>query len=437
MKTLLIRSTHSALNTICLALVNFIFLMNTQTIWSQDLSTSQNFKEYKGSVLDKNTNKPLEFATLTIEGTHASTISNNQGEFSIKVPTSLTNRNLIVQFVGYETTLIPIASLEKDRNKIKLKTSVVALSNVPIAAPKNARNLIERTLANRGESYFTDSKHMTAFYRETVKKRNKNLSLAEAVVSIIKRPNKSASRDEASILKARKSSNYSPKDTLALKLQGGPYNAIYLDVMKYTEYIFGDDYLPLYDFKFQGSTRINNKLIYIVHFEQKPQVKEPLYRGNLYIDAENYVLTNGVFSLNITNPDKAASLFVQKKPKGAVVHPTEVNYKIDYREKDGKWYYGYSNLSMTFKVNWDDKLFNSLYTMSSEMAITDWSDLTDNQKIKNRDKVKTSIILSEEADGFFDPEFWGAYNIIEPDKSIESAIKKIKRQLKRLEKEEQ
>ena len=33
------------------------------------------------------------------------------------------------------------------------------------------------------------------------------------------------------------------------------------------------------------------------------------------------------------------------------------------------------------------------------------------------------------ASGFSDPNFWGAYNIIEPEKSIESAIKKISKQL--------
>ena len=35
--------------------------------------------------------------------------------------------------------------------------------------------------------------------------------------------------------------------------------------------------------------------------------------------------------------------------------------------------------------------------------------------------------------GFADPEFWGEYNIIEPEKSIETAIKKINKKLERAE----
>ena len=45
--------------------------------------------------------------------------------------------------------------------------------------------------------------------------------------------------------------------------------------------------------------------------------------------------------------------------------------------------------------------------------------------------IRPTVILSEEASGFSDPKFWGEYNIIEPEKSIESAIKKIVKQIKR------
>jgi hypothetical protein len=41
------------------------------------------------------------------------------------------------------------------------------------------------------------------------------------------------------------------------------------------------------------------------------------------------------------------------------------------------------------------------------------------------------VILNDKLSGFQDPEFWGDYNVIEPDKPIENAIKKIKRQLDR------
>jgi hypothetical protein len=129
----------------------------------------------------------------------------------------------------------------------------------------------------------------------------------------------------------------------------------------------------------------------------------------------------------------AAQMFVRKKPRNADVWPTEVAYRVDYREKDGKWYYGYSNVFLEFKIDWDKKLFNSVYSMSCEMAITDWEKNLNNKQLNPKERVRSSIILSDEAVGFADPDFWGEYNIIEPEKSIESAIKKIQRQLKKTE----
>jgi hypothetical protein len=151
----------------------------------------------------------------------------------------------------------------------------------------------------------------------------------------------------------------------------------------------------------------------------------------LYIDAEKKILTSAIYSLNITDKEVASRMFVRKKPRNANVYPTEVAYRVDYREKNGRWYYGYSNVLLEFKINWDKRLFNSVYSMTCEMAVTDWEKSLASEFPRYRNRIKSDIILTDEAIGFSDPDFWGEYNIIEPEKSIESAIKKIQRQLKR------
>ena len=65
------------------------------------------------------------------------------------------------------------------------------------------------------------------------------------------------------------------------------------------------------------------------------------------------------------------------------------------------------------------------------MAITDWKK-NNTGKNKPENSIRPTVILADEASGFSDPEFWGKYNIIEPEKSIESAIKKIIKQLKKV-----
>ena len=408
----------------------FIFLFISTGV-NLLFAQNSNFTEYTGEVLDSNNNKPLVFATLTIENTNHSTITNSEGQFALKVPNDDLNGNLIIGYLGYKTISIPLDQLNKDRNRIMMDEFVMALSEARIDAPNDAEKLVIETLNKKGENYLNENTVMTAFYRETIKKRRTNVSLSEAVVNIYKAPYSSNKSDAVELYKARKSTDYNKLDTVALKLQGGPFNTLFVDMVKYPNYIFTPETLPYYDFSFDTSTRVNDQLIYVINFKQKPEIIDPLYKGKLYIDAENKILTSAVYSLNITDRRLASQMFVLKKPRNAEVWPTEVSYRVDYREKNGKWYYGYSNVLLEFKINWDKKLFNSVYSMSCEMAVTDWEKNIDNYVPKSKNRIKSSIILSDEVIGFADPNFWGEYNIIEPEKSIESAIKKIQRQLRR------
>ncbi|WP_299429578.1 carboxypeptidase-like regulatory domain-containing protein [uncultured Maribacter sp.] len=415
-----------------LLFTTFILLSLNSTIAFAFQEPETNYAEYKGEVLDESSKKPLIFATLAIEKSNISTVTNKEGEFSLKIPNSTESKNVIVSFLGYKTKIIPLNEFKKNKTKIYLAISVTELTEVNLSIPKNAEALVRETLKSKGENYFDDPTLMTAFYRETIKKRRKNVSLSEAVVNIYKTPYTSKRNDAVKLYKARKSTDYNKLDTVALKLQGGPFNALYIDIIKYPEYIFSEESLDNYLFSYDSSTRINDKLIYVINFKQKPHVYSPLYKGKLFIDIENKILTNATYKLNITNKEAASRMFVRRKPKNANVRPTEVAYRVDYREKNGKWYYGYSNVFLEFKIDWDKRLFNSVYSMTCEMAVTDWEKSTKESLPKPKERIKSSIILSDAAVGFSDPDFWGEYNIIEPEKSIESAIRKIKRQLKRI-----
>ncbi len=403
----------------------------TDRLYAQETTTANEnqFTEFRGKVLDALSKKPLVFATITIEGTNASTISNAQGDYVLKVPNALLNKAVLVTFLGYESIQQKLDIKKAGDFNLMLQETAIALNEVDVIVPRDAKSLVMETLEKKGENYFDSPTKMTAFYRETIKKRRKNVSLSEAVVNIYKSSYQSEKEDDISLYKARKSTDYSKLDTLALKLQGGPFNTLYVDVMKYPEYLFSPDYIEQYRFSYGSSTRIDEQLIYLVHFEPIASSTETLFKGTLYIDVNQKILTSAVFSMDLKDPRSAARLFVKRKPKNANVWPTEVSYRVDYREKNNQWYYGYSNLLLSFKIDWDDKLFNSVYSLNCEMAVTDWENTARSELPKRRDLLRKSIILTDEAIGFADPDFWGDYNIIEPEKSIENAIRKIRRQL--------
>ena len=388
------------------------------------------FKQYKGIVIDSKSKKPLVFATLLVNNTNISSITNTQGEFLLKIPNDYSNHRVTVSFLGYTSKVIDFNDFNDSKIVIKLETHIEELSEIKINI-EDANALVREMLKNKAANYFDFPTSMTAFYRETIKKRRSYVSLSEAVVEVNKQSYSNNKNDLLKLYKARKNTDYNKLDTITLKLKGGPSSTLKIDVMKNPMSFFGDEIFDRYEFLFGASTKIDDKPVYVVNFKQKKHIKEPFYYGKLFIDANTYALIKSEFDLNLENKQEASRLFVVKKPKKANVTATEASYQINYREKDGKWHFGYSRIQLGFKINYDKRLFNSNYSLVMEMAITDWNKISEGNTIKFKDRLKSSVILSDEAQGFADPEFWGEFNVIEPEKPIENAIKKIQKQLEK------
>ena len=431
MKLATICQTSKKISTTLFMFLAFVLCIQTNG-FTANISTKDTiaFKQFKGIVIDAKSKKELVFATLTVNETNISTVTNTNGEFALKIPAKNLHQKVTVTFLGYTSQVINISDLKEEETVIKLETYIEELSAVQIEV-KDATNLVKEVMAKRKDNYIPNHMEMLAFYRETIKKRRNYVSLSEAVVEVYKQPYTALRNDILKLYKARKSTDYDKLDTITFKLQGGPFSTLRLDVMKNPELLFTDDLTENYNFKMENPTKIDNKKIYVVSFTQKPQIKEPLFYGNLYIDAQSLALINATFQLNLSDVEAAARLFIVKKPSRATVEPIEAVYRVDFRQKNGKWYYGYSRIQLGFKINYDKKLFNSVYHLTMEMAVTDWELNEDGNSVKFRERLKSSAILSDEVSGFSDPEFWGEFNVIEPEKPIESAIKKIQKQLEK------
>lgn len=395
------------------------------------IQAQEAFTEYQGKVLDKETKDPLVFVNLAIQNSNISTVTNTEGAFTLKVPHTNKEATLIISLLGYEQSEVTLSSLAGVKGKILLTPRVTELSEVNVLAFTNAETLVRKVFEDKIKNSTDELLLMTAFYRETIKKRNRNVSLTEAVVNIYKQPYHIKSKDVIALHKARKSTDYKRLDTVALKLQGGPFSTLYLDVMKYPEYIFNDQTIDYYDFTFDAPTTVNDKPVYVVRFKQKEIVVGSGYLGKLYIDVETLALASATYALNILDSKEASELFVRKKPGNIKVDPLKAAYRVDYREKNGKWYYGYGSVQVSFKISRKRQLFNSIYTLSSEMAVTNWEINSSGFMAMPEDRLKPTLIIADAVSGFSDPDFWGPYNVIEPEKSIESAIDKIKRKIRR------
>jgi hypothetical protein len=413
------------------ALICFTPIATYSSTFQQSLEKNKfQYVEFKGEVVDDRNGDPIISAHLTVNGSNISTITNSEGEFSLKIPADLMSSQVTISFLGYKSKTIPLSSFSKEFTRITLEESVEVLSEVSIFKATDAKKLVRAMLEKRGENYFDNPTLMTAFYREIIKKGRRDASLSEAVVKIYKQPYSSSKKDDVAIYKARKSTDYDRLDTLAIKLRGGPFNTLYVDLMKYTEFVFDAGNLEEFNFSFDQPTKMGEKYVYVVDFEEINK-SLPWYYGKLFIDTETNTLLKASYKLNVDDRDTASRMFVKRKPLRSTVYPVDVNYEINYIESDGKWYYGYGNALLEFVVNWDRKLFNSRYTLNSEMVVTNWEDYTNKESRKDMNYIRPSVVMTDDISGFADANFWGNDNIIEPEKSIQNAIEKIQRQLNR------
>jgi hypothetical protein len=386
---------------------------------------SSSFKQFKGTILDSKTRNELIFASITVSGTSISTISNSEGKFSIKIPNEKQHLSLIISFLGYKNKVVPIGDLKPEKNLLYLEPSDTILEEV-VVKMTDAKQIFLGVLKNRSQNYGDSPIQMTGFYRETIRKRRTYVSLSESILSIQKQAFSSDLQDEINLFKGRKNADYTKLDTVNFKLQGGPYSALYIDLIKYPRFIFSEDAFDIYDFNIEDITQIDDNQVLVLAFKQKPSIESPLYYGKMFIDVKSLAIVSASFQLNVEDKIKSALLFTRKKPAGVDLYPTEVRYQINFRQQNGKWIFAYSRGDLNFKLNWEKRIFNTVYSTTFEMAGTDWKN-QDIQENQSTQKLTSNVIMSDKVRSLADPDFWGEYNIIEPEKSIEAAIRKIQR----------
>jgi len=388
---------------------------------------SSSFKYFKGTILDSKSKNELTFASITVSGSNISTISNSEGDFLIKLPLDRQYASLIISFLGYKDKVISIKDLKQEKNVLYLEPINILLKDVVVNA-MDANKLFSNVLNNRSKNYGDSTIQMIGFYRESIKKRRTYVSVLESIVDIEKMPFSSGVEDQVNILKGRKNVDYTKLDTINFKLEGGLFTALFIDIIKDPSNIFSENVFDFYNFRFEDITQINDKQVLIISFKQKSSLEDPdpLYAGKLFIDAKSLAIISATFQLNVENRIKAGLIFTRKKPKGLVLYPTEVSYQVDYRQQNNKWIFSYSRGDITFKLNWDKWIFNTSYNTTFELVNTNWENLESKLQI-NTPKLSPYVIMSDRIPNSADVNFWGEYNIIEPEKSIESAIIKIQR----------
>jgi hypothetical protein len=257
--------------------------------------------------------------------------------------------------------------------------------------------------------------------------RKKNfVTLTEAVFKIYKTPYSHTS-DQVKLLKMRRISNEEEADTLITKMKSGVNACLMLDVVRTLPDFLLPEFEQQYNYLHSDITTINNRLAHVVSFEQKKEIHEPLYKGELYIDAENDALLSAHFEMHPDYVEKATDLLVTRKSKNLKISAQRVVYDVSYKAWNGVYYINHVRGDLYFKIKKRRQLFSSTVHAWFEM-VTCQIDTQAVARFNHSETLRTQSIFSE-THFVYDHDFWENFNTILPEEQLSEAIRKITSQI--------
>ena len=378
----------------------------------------------RGTVRDATDNKPLAYVSVTLPGTNYATVTNSDGSFIIK--SDLPPRFVAFSLLGYKVLTMPAdrehtMRVSLTRGQFTLDPAQV-VSGDPLTILRDAIYKISENCPSEPELF-------ECFYRETVQKRQRFIYVSEAVMKMYKSSFRNVfGRDRAAVEKSRLLTSPRLSDTLAVKVVGGPAQAIDLDLVKNRSVILNENSLERYTLEMMDPVMIDDRRQIVIHMDPMPDPEYAQQEAVVYIDQETMAFTRIELTLDMSSPEKATRVMLVRKPADIRFKPKEMSLLLDYKREEGKSRLNYVRTVFRFNCSRRRSLWSQDYTAIAEMVATNRFTGVDAVPIERAESFRSSESLADKTQVYADPDFWKDYNIIEPTESLEHAMGRLRKE---------
>lgn len=397
---------------------------------SDSLKTTATIFYITGVVSDNETNEPLPFATLGIKNKGKGTITNNNGEFGLKITSDYLNDTLSFSYLGYIGREMPVKEALDNNNAISLKKEFISIPDI-IIRTQLPQDIISKVRYSIASNYGTTPASMTGFYREGVFRRNTIQTYSEAVLKIFKSPYTGTFQsDQIKICKSRKVETTNSKDTLSVSLKAGLFTALQLDGAKNLYDFLSSENIPDYIYRITDIVTYDDEEAYVIEFEQHDDIDIPLYKGAVYVNTDDFGILHAEFELNKSLIHKMKDSFISNESPGFSTWPISAKYSVTYRKVNSRYFLSHVRGDLLFSSNQKRKLFKSQFSVFFELAITD-IDLKNVVKFERDERAPIYSIFSKTISNY-DPTFWGNQDFLRPEDNLLQSLKNMNLRLQEL-----
>jgi hypothetical protein len=235
--------------------------------------------------------------------------------------------------------------------------------------------------------------------------------------------NASSAADQVKILKGRKSEDITHGDSVILKLKAGLSTMLLLDVVKNMPDFLTGENTAEYHYRLSDIVIDNDQDNYVIEFSPTQMSLTSFYSGKIILGIKDLAYKWIEFYIDPEQLGRATDLFVLKKPAYLKVKVLKANYKVAFRKSAGKYYLHLIQCDTEFRIRNKSKLSGWIYNTTLEMAVTD-IDTLNTSRFPFKETARLHEFFTEQV-GTYDESFWGEYNFVTPDESLEDALVKL------------
>ena len=254
----------------------------------------------KGKVVNADTNEPISYTNIGLEGTFYGTASNEEGKFELKIPEELSDKNIFFSAVGFKNRQFPVKQLFTTENTtIKLQPQSYDVDRVDIEAQnlvliRILRMASENIRYNNGAGPF--NLHCS-YTRETTKNDSSYTTSADVLIY------DKTGYSQPSVLDAYRSRKY------RVSKAGEDYSfssnmlkmdeLLAFDWVRSASEILNPALLRDYSLSLKDQPNINGKEYWVIAYKQVLPTLEgsgdfyaTAFEGTITISKENYAVRN-------------------------------------------------------------------------------------------------------------------------------------------------
>ncbi|MCP4550838.1 MAG: carboxypeptidase-like regulatory domain-containing protein [Bacteroidetes bacterium] len=376
-----------------------------------------------GLLIDSKTKNEIPFASIGILNHTLGTIANNDGRFSLTYSEGNLNDTLVFNHLGYSRLSILLTGNNPD-SIYELVQQSISLQEVVIRSV-DPRSLIKQALEHKLDNYNVNPFIHRAFYREIVKRGKKFMVYTEGIFDIFRtayRP--TLFNDQVKLIKQRKFTNISSKDTVLIKLHGGLSASLRLDVIKNPVSFINMESIDDYNYFMRNIVTINDELVYEIEFKQKSANDEMMFEGEVYLEISNLAIVQVNFRYSRQSIKALKKSFIIRQSRSIKAHPIEAEYSVSYKKHQGLYYINHIKGYLKLRVRKKRELLSSVYKTSFEMISTDLN--TENvSRFDRGETIRKSNIFSD-LNTLYSSRYWGNNNFIIPEDDLGKALSRFK-----------